>query len=407
MIKQNDHTPSMDPVERLNSLGQFRMKLDLSRMKAALIRLNHPQSSIPSVHVAGTNGKGSTCHMVDSIASMFPVNRSLYTSPHLIDITERIRRNGEQIEIKALLNEIDHLFNMSDEIFEDDNSPTYFEMLTLAFFHLAQEHHSDLNVVEVGMGGRFDATNILDPQAVAITSISMDHEFHLGSDEVEIAREKAGIIKMSTPVVLGPVHRSVPNGWKVLGAILDVCSSLGCPVMVVCDDEEKVRVKDELRGRLIPDGRCIVVSRSLESRSIDIETISFVEDGTYADRLDLLDEVLTGEFQVPLSGMGQDSNTAVALCLSLLSLPAAFAHQKLRSGDRKGLSDLVKDRQDLFQGSYSPGQIRDLLKDGALKTVIRGRMEVLRPGDRDLCQRCRTLGAGDIIRKLPGPLPHP
>lgn len=381
MINDHDHIPTMDILDRLDRLGQFRMRLDLSRVRRVLEDLNVPQASIPSVHVAGTNGKGSTCHMVDSIASAFPINRSLYTSPHLLYITERIIFNGSKIEKRMLSDVLEDIFSISEDLLEEDDMPTYFEMLTLAFFRFSEMKGSDLNIVEVGMGGRFDATNVLDPQAVAITSISMDHEFHLGNDVVEIAREKAGIIKLSTPVVIGPVQNSSFLGWKVLGTLLDVCSSLGCPVVVICNDEDLKEITGLFLSKDIPDGRAVIIKDMDEKRKISVRTVELKEEGPYKEKFEILDQVLDGVFPVPLRGYGQGANTAIALCLSLLSLPAAYAHYKLRSGSREALSDILHDGHGMLSSDHTVQHLRELVMDGLSRTKLPGRMEVLNDKD--------------------------
>jgi folylpolyglutamate synthase/dihydropteroate synthase len=366
----------MDPFERLEKLGQFRMKLGLGRIRRLMDTMGTPQLSVPSVHVAGTNGKGSTCHMLDSIMSEFPVNRSLYTSPHLLDIRERIRLNGADIDRITLRNTLEKVISISEDILEENDLPTYFEVLTAAFFLISGQSMSDLNIVEVGMGGRFDATNILEPLAVCITSIGLDHVEHLGDEEHAIAREKAGIIRPSTPVVLGPVHIDRLTGQRTMGAILDVCTSNGCPVVVVSPASDSGKVTEMMKERSIPDGRIISIENEPSGGpNISLSTSILIEDGPFEDRLSLLDDVLNDRFEPPLYGTSQIYNMACALALSLLSLPGAFSHGKIDQGDPDALNDLIEGCSDGLLKCYDIGEIKKKIRIGLSKTNVPGRSE--------------------------------
>jgi dihydrofolate synthase/folylpolyglutamate synthase len=176
----------------------------LERMKELLPLIGHPEKRFRSVHIGGTNGKGSTAAMVTSVLAHAGYKIGLYTSPHLIDFSERIRVSGIPIPAEEIV-------RLTERVREamESGAPhltqeiTFFEFTTaLAFLYFA-ESDVDLAVVEVGMGGRFDATNLLTPLVSAITQIDLDHERYLGSSVLEIASEKAGIIKVKTPVVTG------------------------------------------------------------------------------------------------------------------------------------------------------------------------------------------------------------
>lgn len=360
----------MDPLERLENLGQFRMVLGLSRMKRLMDSLDSPQMKVPSVHIAGTNGKGSTATMVDSILSEFGISTGLYTSPHLESITERMVFNGEQIDLNSLSSSLEHIFNITDEWYEDDR-PTYFEALTAAFFSLSLERGSDMNIVEVGMGGRHDATNVIEPMAASIVSISLDHQDHLGEEEFMIAREKAGIITPSTPVILGPVH--INAGERALRIILDICTSNGCPVVMITPPGHSKRLKELMITRSIPDGRVVVIKDAGSEASISVERL--IENGLFSDRLDILDSVLPGNFPRPFKGVAQMFNMACALCISLLSLPGGFSHKELSSGKKGILNDLIECSTCPVIDRYGLDDIKVILKEGIGKARIRGRME--------------------------------
>lgn len=159
---------------------------------------NHPHREFPVVHVAGTNGKGSVSHMLASVFSSAGYKTGLYTSPHLLDFRERIKVDGTCIPEKEVTNFVSEHSEIIQEL-----SPSFFEMtVAMAFSHFAREK-VDMAIIETGMGGRLDSTNIVEPVLSVITNISMDHSQFLGSTPKEIAREKGGIIKNQIPLVLG------------------------------------------------------------------------------------------------------------------------------------------------------------------------------------------------------------
>ena len=158
----------------------------------------HPHKKFKTIHIAGTNGKGSCSHTIAAILQSAGYKTGLYTSPHLIDFRERIRVNGEPIEEEFVTN-----FVTSHKHFFEPLYPSFFELTTaMAFLYFAQKE-VDVAVIEVGLGGRLDCTNIITPDLSIITNISLDHTQFLGNTLAEIAREKAGIIKENTPVIIG------------------------------------------------------------------------------------------------------------------------------------------------------------------------------------------------------------
>ncbi|AQS83661.1 MAG: folylpolyglutamate synthase/dihydrofolate synthase family protein [Acetobacter aceti] len=193
-------------LERLNRLYPALIDLSLGRLETLLAKLGHPEQHLPPViHVAGTNGKGSTCANLRAIGEAAGWRVHVMTSPHLINVTERFRVAGELVseeELVATLEEIERV--------NGDEPITVFEVLTAAGFLLFSRHPAELAIIEVGLGGRFDATNVLTrPAACAITAISMDHEAFLGNTLAAIAGEKAGIIKPGVPVVTGRQPQAV------------------------------------------------------------------------------------------------------------------------------------------------------------------------------------------------------
>jgi len=198
-------------------------KFDLAHMRVLLDRLKHPERAFPSVLIAGTNGKGSIAATLASILQASGLKTALYTSPHLQRINERIRINGEAIsddDFAALHMEVDRVAERLVERKELPWHPSFFEMMTaIAFTHFAREKVK-IAVLEVGMGGRLDATNVVEPLVSVITDISLDHQKYLGNTVGEIAREKAGIIRPGGVVVTLPQQ---PEANDVIGnTILDV-----------------------------------------------------------------------------------------------------------------------------------------------------------------------------------------
>jgi dihydrofolate synthase / folylpolyglutamate synthase len=209
-------------VERMYALGHELAqtpshKFDLAHMRVLLGALNHPEKRVPSVLIAGTNGKGSTAATLASILQASGLRTGLYTSPHLVRINERIRIDGAQIGDNdfALLHDV--VDRTAERLVGDGElpwHPSFFEMLTaIAFEHFAPSR-VDIAVLEVGMGGRLDATNVVDPKVSVITDVALDHQKFLGNTISKIAREKAGIIRSNGVVVTLP---QTPQANDVIG----------------------------------------------------------------------------------------------------------------------------------------------------------------------------------------------
>jgi dihydrofolate synthase/folylpolyglutamate synthase len=192
-------------VEYLLSLQASGVKLGLDTMKALCQRLGHPERAVPAVHIAGTNGKGSTAALVEAALRAAGYRTALYTSPHLVRFAERIRVAGREIPDSALAARVTALRPVLEKLARTGHHATFFEATTaLAFEHFRAERAA-IAVVETGLGGRLDSTNVLSPAATAITSIGLDHMEFLGPTLESIAAEKAGILKRGVPAVLGPL----------------------------------------------------------------------------------------------------------------------------------------------------------------------------------------------------------
>ncbi len=184
--------------------GASAYKPGLERSLALAGAFGDPHKRFPSVHIAGTNGKGSTAHTIAAVLQRAGYKTGLYTSPHLVDFRERIRVDGKMIAERDVVDFVERFRGMNLGI-----EPSFFELtMTMAFEHFAREG-VDIAVVEVGLGGRLDSTNILLPRLSVITNISLDHTALLGDTPVAIAREKAGIIKGGVPVVIGEAEGDV------------------------------------------------------------------------------------------------------------------------------------------------------------------------------------------------------
>jgi dihydrofolate synthase / folylpolyglutamate synthase len=197
-------------------------KFDLAHMRVLLAALGNPETRFPAVLVAGTNGKGSTAATLASILQASGLKTALYTSPHLVRINERIRLNGSPIgdDDFALLHDV--VDRTAERLVGEGDlpwHPSFFEMLTAMAFEYFARNRPDMAVLEVGMGGRLDATNVVEPRLSVITDIALDHQKYLGETIAEIAREKTGIIRPGGVVVTLP---QMPEANDVIGnAILD------------------------------------------------------------------------------------------------------------------------------------------------------------------------------------------
>jgi dihydrofolate synthase/folylpolyglutamate synthase len=195
-------------VEFLFSLERFGMKFGLANIARLCAALDHPQAAFPSVIVAGTNGKGSVTAMVDTALRAAGHRSARYTSPHLVRIEERFVIDGREVTAEALESAALRVQRAAESLVasgELDALPTFFESTTAAAFLLFRDANVDIAVLEVGLGGRLDATNVVSPIAAAIVSIDIDHEAQLGNSIAAIAAEKAGVIKPGIPVVCGPL----------------------------------------------------------------------------------------------------------------------------------------------------------------------------------------------------------
>ena len=247
----------------------------VERMRKLLPLLGNPQNRFPVIHVAGTNGKGSVCSMLDSIYRENGYKVGLFSSPHLVELGERIRVDGEILTLDRIEKYIRLIKPIADkmELEKAGSGPTFFEMMTAMAFLVFAEHKVDLAILETGLGGRLDSTNVVEPTLSIITTIALDHCSILGHSIEEIAREKAGIIKQGVPVL---------TGW-------------------------------------LPDAANLVVEALAGSKSSPFESMAFKEGIEFPD--------------TNLVGRHQKRNAALAYC-SVLKIEKTFpvTEEKIRKG---------------------------------------------------------------------------
>ena len=204
---------------------RFGVRLGLENMRAACAALGSPERAAAVLHVGGTNGKGTTAEALAALAAAHGLTAGLYTSPHLVDFRERVRVAGRPVEAAAVTAAWDRI---APEV--EGRGMTYFEATTLIAFLAFEAAAVDVAVVEVGLGGRLDATRVVDPELSVVTNVALDHERHLGSTPAAIAREKAGIFAPGRPALVGD-----PGPPDVRAAFQDVATEVGAPLKFMTD----------------------------------------------------------------------------------------------------------------------------------------------------------------------------
>ena len=269
-----------EAVAYILSIPRFAKKIGIENLSAILDAFGHPERAVPAIHVAGTNGKGSTCAFLQSVYMQAGLRVGMFTSPHLVKINERIRVNGKCISDDAFT----LLFQRVQEKLEQREKelpyPSFFEMLFLMAAVYFSEQQVDLAIYETGMGGRLDATNVLAPSIAVITSVGLDHTEYLGDTIEQIAYEKAGIIKENTPVA------TFFRDEKSAAIIKKTAKSLHAPLYAV---EKKDYMIDK----------------------INTKTIDFSIDSEYYK---------CGVVSIPRTGLYQVENAALAM-LTVSKLP--------------------------------------------------------------------------------------
>jgi len=318
-------------IERLRPGRIDADTFKLARMKTLLAGLDNPQNNLHAVHIAGTLGKGSTATMLQSMLRGCGWTTGTYTSPHLIDIRERIAINGEMISQPAFTDMTRRVAEVADKVAPD---ASFFELMTaMAFLHFAEEA-TDIAIVETGLGGRLDATNLVTPAVSLITRIDLDHQHLLGNTTADIAREKAGIFKPGVPAL------SVKQEPEVEAVLREVAEQVGTELRVIGKDIEfstRFCVTDDLGAHMRV---CLL-----------------------GDRIHYM------HLPVPLSGAHQADNCALAL--SALDMLGRGAEEFEESAIFRGLSetkhpgrmDLIWQRpRILVDGAHNPASLQSLMR---------------------------------------------
>lgn len=335
---QNNVTAAL---ERLFARHTFGMKFDLAAEAALLRALDNPERDYEVIHVAGTNGKGSVCALLDSILRASGQKVGLYTSPHLVGFNERIRVDGcpiEDNELAALIEQTERL--ASDVAVEVGRDPTFFECGAAMAFEYFRRKAARIAVIETGMGGRLDATNVVTPLVSVITRIGVEHTSYLGDTIESIAFEKAGIIKTGRPVVCGAMDEKARDVIK--------------------------RVASEKQARVVEAEQTVAIdvkSCDLRGQKVRVETA----DNSY------------GTFVLPLLGRHQLENlataiTAIELCNDALGLNIGAKNVKAGvSGARwPGRFQILSEAPlTILDGAHNPDAARALAD--TLKKVVRDR----------------------------------
>src|SRR5678815_2371522 len=250
-----------EAVQYLLGLGHetLTIKLGLRNTELLLNALNNPERAFPSVQIAGTNGKGSTAAMLDSICREAGINTGLYTSPHLVSITERIKLSGTDITREEFAACATTVRDVSEQLVADkqlETLPTFFEQVTGIALLAFRSAGIELAILETGLGGRLDSTTAANAKIVAITQIALDHQEYLGNTIASIAEEKAAIIRPGVRAVIG--RQQYPEALDVL---LERCKQTGVTPILVDDDSPKIaeRVNLSLRGRHQIDNAAVAI----------------------------------------------------------------------------------------------------------------------------------------------------
>ncbi len=336
-----EYLDSFQNYERLTGYN-YEEVFSLDRVRQLLEQLGNPERRYPTLHVAGTKGKGSTCVFAASILQAAGLRVGLYTSPHLISFRERFQINGQPISEELLADVVARIRPAVEK------EMTFFEVTTAAAFLYFVQEKVDVAVVEVGLGGRLDATNLVQPAVTAITPISLDHTAQLGNDLLGIAREKAGILKPGVPAVIAP-----QPSREVMAVFEETAKSRGAPLHLL---EQELQIRS--------------VQSSIHGSRFTLQT----PERSYAD------------LTIPLLGRHQIWNAAAAVRMVELAAPVLAFDSRFRGNDMEkavstGLAHTVwPGRCQLIQGT--PPILLDGAHNAASAEVLRRTIEELFPGKK-------------------------
>ena len=360
---------SATDYEKMRRVRYNADTFSLDRMRRLLGLMGSPQEAFRSVHVGGTKGKGSTAAMVHALAMGCGLESGFYSSPHLVDIRERIRVGRRDIPQEDLRRLIEAAEAQVERLRAGGDPPTFFEIFTaLAFRHFA-DVKADLVVAEVGLGGRLDATNVLVPEVSVITAVSLDHTFQLGGTLAEIAAEKAGIVKPAVPVV------SQPQPAEAMAVIEEACRRAAARLLVV-------------------------------GRDVRYEWAPALEEGRRGGRLSVrTPERAYTDLFVPLMGEHQAANAASAVAAAELAGPMAarltpeVVRQALATVEWPGRMEWIAGRPGvLLDGAHNRASIERLIE--ALGRHFPGRRAQVvfaSASDKDIEGMLAALAAADAV----------
>jgi dihydrofolate synthase/folylpolyglutamate synthase len=245
-VKTDKNSSNLEEaLKRLYLRRQFGIKLGLDPVRRMCGLLGNPENSFGVIHVAGTNGKGSVCAMAASIIQAAGIKTGLYTSPHLVRFNERIRINGEELSDDELAEALADCEAAANQVKSEQNhEATFFEITTVLAFECFRRAGVKLAVIETGLGGRLDATNVVTPLVSVITGISKDHTLHLGDSLKDIAIEKAGIIKSGRPVVLSPQDKE-----DTTDILRDIAAERQAPLTIAAEAVCINRISGDMHGQ--------------------------------------------------------------------------------------------------------------------------------------------------------------
>jgi dihydrofolate synthase/folylpolyglutamate synthase len=357
-----------EAVDYLYSLQKYGIKLGLDNTLSLMGILGNPHRRFKSIHIAGTNGKGSTAAMIASILKGSGLKVGLYTSPHLVSFKERIRVNGMPIEEERVS---EMTLNLESQISNlKCITPTFFEFTTAIAFKYFAEEDVDIAVIEVGMGGRLDATNVITPLVSVITNIGYDHQVFLGTTLADIAGEKAGIIKEGIPVVMAE------NQTEVTEIIENKCKNMGSDLYIYGKDfrAEGSRLKTPM-GRI------------QESR---IKTQAFDYYG--------MGKVFRG-IAIPLLGAHQIANASLSIAATEIISSKTFiplTHTSPPWGEEKGEGRFTANEIKIEERAIRKG-LKDVKWDARLEIISRNPTVILDGAHNEEAARSLKKSLEDIF----------
>ncbi|MCF8430123.1 MAG: bifunctional folylpolyglutamate synthase/dihydrofolate synthase [Bacteroidia bacterium] len=282
-------------------IGAAAYKVDITNTVELCNALNNPQNNFKTIHIAGTNGKGSTSHLLASILQESGLKVGLYTSPHLKDFRERIKINGEMIAEQEIIDFVANHQTLFDAI-----EPSFFEWTVALCFDYFAKQNIDIAIIETGLGGRLDSTNIINPLLSIITNIGWDHTDLLGDSLSKIAFEKAGIIKKNTPVVIGEKQLEI-------------------------DEVFRKKALDENSNLIFAQEQLIVDSFIQKNEGA---TIKFIPNNIFENEIDLAFKSENYSLNCPLGGLYQQHNftTVLVACQQLIALEFNISFDHIKEG---------------------------------------------------------------------------